>query len=140
MAKPQTRKEFLDALPAGQRAIATRLRTLVRKVAPEATETFHSGLVFAAPQGAPVRAVAAGQVRYAGWFRGYGQMVILDHGRGDLTVCAHLDELSVEKGEVVRSGQEIGTVGQTGSLSEPGLYFELRDDGKPVDPRPWLGL
>jgi septal ring factor EnvC (AmiA/AmiB activator) len=112
-----------------------------RQVDPEfGTQTVRNGIEIEAPLGASVRAVADARVLFAGWFRGYGQMVILDHGRGDLTVCAHLEELSAEKGEVVRSGQEIGTVGQTGSLSEPGLYFELRDDGKPVDPRPWLGL
>jgi septal ring factor EnvC (AmiA/AmiB activator) len=77
-------------------------------------------------------------VLFSGWFRGYGQMVILDHGGDDVTVSGYLDELRVEAGDEVRSGDVIGTVGETGSLSGPGLYFEIRHAGQPVDPTTWL--
>ncbi|MFQ5697829.1 MAG: murein hydrolase activator EnvC family protein [Myxococcota bacterium] len=102
------------------------------------TETLHNGVEIAADPGAPVAAVADGRVLFAGWFRGYGRIVILDHGRGDVTVSAHLDQLRVKAGDAVVQGDEIGTVGETGPLSGPGLYFEIRVDGKPVDPEQWL--
>ncbi len=104
------------------------------------TETLRNGIEFEAPMGAPVHAVASGRVLFAGWFRGYGQMVIVDHGRGDVSVSGYLNELGVEAGADLEQGDQIGTVGDTGSLSGPGLYFEIRHRGKPVDPRVWLGL
>ena len=102
------------------------------------TQTFQSGVVFGAPAGAPVRAVAAGRVRYAGWFQGYGRLVILDHGGGYYTVSGHLAELAVGVGDAVASGAPIGTVGDSGSLSGPRLYFEIRHGGEALDPREWL--
>ncbi len=102
------------------------------------TETLRNGIEIEADLGTPVEAVGAGRVLFAGWFRGYGQMVILDHGSSMLTVSGYLEELEVEAGEDVKTGQRIGTVGDTGSLSGPGLYFEIRQKGKPVDPRAWL--
>jgi septal ring factor EnvC (AmiA/AmiB activator) len=110
-----------------------------RQVDPEfGTQTLRNGVEIDAPAGAQVVAVADGRVLFAGWFRGYGQMVIVDHGADDLTVLGYLDALSVKKGDMVRAGQEIGTVGETGSLSGAGLYFEIRAGGKPVDPQIWL--
>lgn len=102
------------------------------------TEVFHKGIDFEAPRGTEVRAVAGGIVRFAGWFRGYGRMAILDHGERFFTVHGHLDELRAEVGDVVVTGQTIGTVGDTGSLSGPRLYFEVREGGQAVDPRAWL--
>ena len=102
------------------------------------TKTFRSGVVFDAPAGVPVRAVAAGRVRYAGWFQGYGRLVILDHGSGYYTVSGHLAELRVKLGDGVERGAEIGTVGDSGSLSGPRLYFEIRRGAEPLDPREWL--
>ena len=102
------------------------------------TQTFQSGVVFGAPAGAPVRAVAAGRVRYAGWFQGYGRLVILDHGGGYYTVSGHLAEIAVAVGDAVASGAPIGTVGDSGSLSGPRLYFEIRRGGEALDPREWL--
>ncbi len=102
------------------------------------TETFRSGIVYDAARGEPVRAVAGGNVRFAGWFRGYGRMVILDHGGQYFTVSGHLDELSVAVGDVVEAQERIGTVGETGSLSGPRLYFEVRQGAKALDPDDWL--
>ena len=82
--------------------------------------------------------MASGRVLFAGWFRGYGQMVIVDHGGGDLSVSGYLDEALVAAGDSVALGQPIGSVGETGSASGPGLYFEIRHDGKAVDPALWL--
>jgi septal ring factor EnvC (AmiA/AmiB activator) len=110
-----------------------------RVVDPEfGTSTFRSGVDFAASAGASVRTVAAGIVRFAGWFRGYGRIVIVDHGAGFHTISGHLDEIEVEVGETLRESKVIGTVGETGSLGGPSLYFEVRRDGEPVDPQEWL--
>jgi septal ring factor EnvC (AmiA/AmiB activator) len=111
-----------------------------RVVDPEfGTRTIRNGIEFEAPSGAPVWAPADGRVLFAGWFRGYGQIVILDHGSGSVTVSGYLDEVAVQAGASVRAGARIGSVGETGSLSGPGLYFEVRREGKPVDPLQWLG-
>ena len=110
-----------------------------RVVDPEfQTETFRSGVDFAAQAGSPVRSVARGLVRFAGWFRGYGRIVIIDHGDAYHTVSGHLDEIHVKLDDIVVAGQSIGSVGETGSLSGPSLYFELRHNGSPIDPAPWL--
>ena len=110
-----------------------------RQVDPEfQTQTLRTGIEIAAPAGTPVLAVAPGKVLFAGWFRGYGQMVIVDHGAGDLSVSGYLDEALVAAGDSVALGQPIGSVGETGSASGPGLYFEIRHDGKAVDPALWL--
>ena len=102
------------------------------------TRTRRSGIEIEAPTGARVRAVASGRVLFAGWFRGYGQLVIMDHGRESVTVSGYLEEIAVEAGATVKRGYAIGTVGETGSPSGPGLYFEIRRAGKPVDPQGWL--
>lgn len=102
------------------------------------TVTQHDGLDFRAPRGSEVRAVAKGKVVYAAWFRGYGNLVILDHGDEYHTLYAHLEAFEVELGAEVEAGQRLGRVGETGSLKGPFLYFELREDGRPVDPLPWF--
>ena len=102
------------------------------------TQTFRSGVVFEAALGTPVLAVAPAVVRFAGWFRGYGRMVILDHGDRFFTVSGHLAELAVEVGQAVAAGEEIGAVGDTGSLAGARLYFEIRRGSEALDPRDWL--
>jgi murein hydrolase activator len=102
------------------------------------TATFRKGVAWRAPVGTPVWAVAAGRVRYAGRFRGYGNVVILDHGEDHFTVSAHLDRIEVGLGEAVAAGAQIGTVGETGSLEGPRLYFEVRRGGEALDPAEWL--
>jgi septal ring factor EnvC (AmiA/AmiB activator) len=77
-------------------------------------------------------------VRFAGWFRGYGKLVILDHGDEYFTLSGHLADIRVEVGDEVESRGVIGTVGDTGSLSGPRLYFEVRHGREPQDPRKWL--
>ena len=102
------------------------------------TATFRKGVAWEAPQGTPVRAVAPGRVRYAGRFRGYGNVVILDHGGDHFTVSAHLDRIDVALGDPVATGTEIGTVGDSGSLDGTRLYFEVRRGGQALDPAEWL--
>lgn len=102
------------------------------------TVTLQNGIDIRAPLGAPVHAVWAGKVVHAGWFRGFGNLLILDHGSGIYSLMAHLDQLERAMGDAVRAGEEVGTVGESGSLKGPYLYFELRDGQKPLDPERWL--
>jgi septal ring factor EnvC (AmiA/AmiB activator) len=103
------------------------------------TVTVQNGIDVEAAAGAPVRAVAPGRVVHAGWFKGYGNLVIVDHGEGYHTLVAHLASMQTAMGEEVDQGAVLGTVGDSGSLKGPYLYFEIREKGRPVDPRPWLG-
>lgn len=103
------------------------------------TVTLRRGVDIRAPVGTPVRAVAPGTVAWTGWMRGYGNVVILDHGDGYHSVVAHLQEIMRASGVHVFEGEVLGTVGDTGSLQGPVLYFEIRRQGLAVDPAPWLG-
>ncbi|RLB97933.1 MAG: peptidase M23 [Deltaproteobacteria bacterium] len=96
------------------------------------------GIDIQAEKGAPIRAVHGGRVLFADWFRGYGNLMIIDHGDAYYTVYAHLEEMLKPRGAPVKAGEVIATVGDTGSLEGPMLYFEVRHHGKPVDPVPWL--
>jgi septal ring factor EnvC (AmiA/AmiB activator) len=104
------------------------------------TQTFRKGIDFAVARGEPVYAVAAGEVRFADWFAGYGRMVILDHGDGFFSVSGHLDGIEVEVGQRLASGDPIGRAGETGSLTGPRLYFEIRRGAEALDPAEWLRL
>ena len=103
------------------------------------TVTVQNGVDVQAPAGAPVRAIAPGRVVHAGWFKGYGNLVIVDHGEGYHTLVAHLASMRTAMGEEVDAGDMLGTVGDSGSLKGTYLYFEIRERGRPVDPRPWVG-
>jgi septal ring factor EnvC (AmiA/AmiB activator) len=102
------------------------------------TRTFRNGVDIEAAVGREVAAVHAGHVVYTGWFKGYGNLIILDHGNEYYTLYAHVAEIEAKEGEDVKAGQRIGTVGDTGSLAGPRLYFEVRYQGKPQDPEQWL--
>jgi septal ring factor EnvC (AmiA/AmiB activator) len=102
------------------------------------TRTFRNGVDIEAGEGTEVSAVYAGHVVYTGWFKGYGNLIILDHGNDYYTLYAHISDILVKEGDDVRQGHRIGTVGDTGSLAGPRLYFEVRYQGKPQDPADWL--
>ncbi|HEX6209530.1 MAG TPA: peptidoglycan DD-metalloendopeptidase family protein [Methylomirabilota bacterium] len=102
------------------------------------TRTFRNGVDIEANEGREVAAVYAGHVIYTGWFKGYGKLIILDHDNEYYTLYAHMAEIGVREGDDVRQGQRLGTVGDTGSLEGPRLYFEVRYQGKPQDPEQWL--
>jgi peptidoglycan hydrolase-like protein with peptidoglycan-binding domain len=99
---------------------------------------FHPGIDLAASLGTPVRAARSGRVAYAGWDDGYGQVVVLHHGRGVASWYAHLSRILARPGEHVGVGTVIGRVGQTGEATGPHLHFEVRVRGAAVDPRPAL--
>jgi septal ring factor EnvC (AmiA/AmiB activator) len=96
-----------------------------------------NGVEIAAAEQTPVKAASEGKVVYASTFTGFGQLVILDHGNRTFTLYGHLRSRAVQQGEAVARGQVVGTSGVT-PTGAPALYFELRIDGKPVDPVQWL--
>jgi septal ring factor EnvC (AmiA/AmiB activator) len=95
------------------------------------------GVFIRAATGADVHAVAAGRVVFADWLRGFGNLLILDHGDGFLSVYGNNESLLKNLGDQVASGDVIAEVGNTGGNSEPGLYFEIRFQGRPLDPLRW---
>jgi septal ring factor EnvC (AmiA/AmiB activator) len=97
------------------------------------------GIFIQAGEGQPVRAVAAGQVVYADWMRGFGNLLILDHGESYLSVYANAESLLKQVGEAVLAGEQIATVGSSGGAERSGLYFELRHMGRPFDALRWIG-
>lgn len=97
-----------------------------------------NGLVIAAPAGDPVLAVHHGRVVFSDYFRGHGLLLIVDHGEGYMSLYAHNQALYKETGEWVSPGETIARVGATGGQEQPGLYFEIRHKGRPLDPSPWL--
>jgi len=99
---------------------------------------FRSGINIRAERGEPIVAVYKGRTLYANWFKGYGNMIIIDHGDHYYTLYAHAEELFKKKGDPVEAGEVIATVGDTGSMANPGLHFEVRYHGKPIDPTPWI--
>jgi murein hydrolase activator len=110
-----------------------------RKVDPQfGTRVQRSGIEIQAEPGTPVKAVGKGKVLFAGWLPGYGQVVIVDHGEASVSVSGYLEEVAVKADDFLEGGDVIGSVGETGSLNGPGLYFELRRDGTPVDPVAWF--
>ncbi len=98
------------------------------------------GVFIQAPEGEPVRAVAAGRVVFADWMRGFGNLLIVDHGAGYMSIYADNEALLKQTGDPVAAGEVIATVGSTGGNEKSGLYFELRHLGKAFDPLRWVKL
>lgn len=98
----------------------------------------HKGIEIRTKEGSPIRAVMAGTVSYADWLKGYGLVLILDHGNGFFSLYAHASKIWTKVGEQVNTGAVIGETGDTGFTEVPTLYFELRKGHDPVDPLLWL--
>jgi murein DD-endopeptidase MepM/ murein hydrolase activator NlpD len=99
---------------------------------------FHSGIDFGASYGSTIRAADSGTVIFAGWYGGYGNAVIIDHGGGLTTLYAHASRLYVREGQSVQQGQSVAAVGSTGLSTGPHLHFEVRRNGNPVNPMGYL--
>ena len=98
----------------------------------------HPGLDLSVTEGEPIRAVYEGVVAFSDWFKGYGNLIVLEHGDGYMSVYAHASDRLVSTGDHVSGGQVIARAGDTGSLDGPKLYFEIIKDGKPENPVGWL--
>jgi septal ring factor EnvC (AmiA/AmiB activator) len=98
------------------------------------------GVFIRAPQGEPVRAIARGRVVYADWMRGFGNLMIVDHGENYLSIYAHAEALLKQVGDSVAAGEPLATTGASGGNEETGLYFELRHLGRAFDPLAWVKL
>lgn len=98
------------------------------------------GLFIAAKTGEDVRAVAGGKVVYADWLRGFGNLLIVDHGGNYMTLYANAESLLKQVGDIIRGGDTVATVGNSGGNPESGLYFEMRHEGRPFDPLNWVKL
>ena len=101
-------------------------------------EGISTGIAIEAPDGAKVKAVFDGTVNYAGYLRGYGNTIIIDHGFQYYTVISRVEKILKEEGEAVKAGEDIGVMGGTATLMEDGLYLEIRHNSETVDPLLWL--
>ena len=97
------------------------------------------GWLISASAGDNVKTVHHGRVVFSNYLRGFGLLVIVDHGEGYMTLYAHNQELLKETGDWVQSNEVVSRAGDTGGLNKPALYFEIRKQGKPADPKSWLG-
>ena len=98
------------------------------------------GLFIRSDSGQEVKAVASGRVVFADWLRGFGNLLIVDHGQGFMSLYGNNETLYKQVGETIRGGDTVATVGNSGGIPESGLYFELRHQGKPLDPLSWVTL
>lgn len=124
------------AWPARSRVITSRFGWRERPC--PACSSFHKGLDIAGAMGDPAMASKAGTVVYAGWARGYGLVVYINHPDGSQTRYAHLSAIYVRQSQQVRQGQVIGAIGNTGVSAGPHLHFEIRWGNRAVDPLPYL--
>lgn len=102
------------------------------------TVIFNSGIEFDLPEATDIKAIFNGKVIYADWFKGYGKVIIIDHGEGYYSLSAHASKLFKKTGETAVRGEAIGLVGGTDSVADSNLYFEIRHKGKTIDPLKWL--
>ncbi len=100
--------------------------------------TFQKGIDIKVERGEPVKTVFKGEVMFAQWLKGYGNLLIINHGDNYYTLYAHVEEIFKKEGEAVETGDVIATAGDTGSIKGMCLHFEVRHHGKPVDPMKWL--
>ncbi|TAM11839.1 MAG: hypothetical protein EPN72_07910 [Nevskiaceae bacterium] len=136
------------AVAGPQGAFATLRGRLLRPVAGPLLARFGAsraggpltwkGTWIGAPRGAAVRASARGRVVHVGWVSSYGLIVLVDHGHGYFTLYGHVDRATVRVGDNVAAGQAIATAGDTGGYDRTGVYFEIRHDGRPLDPGVWF--
>jgi septal ring factor EnvC (AmiA/AmiB activator) len=104
---------------------------------PESTMAW-TGWFLRASANQPVKAVAAGRVVYADWLRGFGNLLIIDHGQGYMSLYGDNETLYKQVGDTLLAGETVATVGNSGGNEDSGLYFELRFEGKPFDPAKWV--
>lgn len=115
----------------------TQGRLMVRFGATKGSNLKWDGVIISAPEGKEVKAIHHGRVAFADWLRGFGLMIIIDHGDGYMSLYGHNQSLFKETGEWVEPGEAIALVGNSGGRLKSGVYFGLRHNGKPINPRKW---
>ncbi|MCS2162293.1 murein hydrolase activator EnvC [Scandinavium sp. H11S7] len=125
--------------PRGQAYWPVRGPTLHRYGEQLQGELRWKGMVIGASEGTEVKAIADGRVILADWLQGYGLVVVVEHGKGDMSLYGYNQSALVSVGTQVRAGQPIALVGSSGGQGRPSLYFEIRRQGQAVNPQPWLG-
>jgi septal ring factor EnvC (AmiA/AmiB activator) len=136
LTAPSLQKPFYKL--RGRLIWPTRGKLLVRFGTPRAGSRLKwHGVLIRAKEGSDVHAISHGRVAYADWLRGYGLLMIIDHGNGYMSLYAHNQALYKETGEWVEAGEVIASVGKSGGQSRAGLYFEIRHNGIPVNPARW---
>jgi septal ring factor EnvC (AmiA/AmiB activator) len=140
------RRAMSDLPPTGGQAFAKVKGKLNWPVAGKLTARFGqargggltwNGVMIDAARGSAVKAIYDGRVAYADWLPGMGLLIIVDHG-GYMSLYAHNEQLNKAAGDAVRAGEQISTVGDSGGRAQPGLYLEIRQGAKPVNPAPWF--
>lgn len=138
-AKKAVVKNAVPPKLAGRFAYPVQGR-LISGYGPKKGGLFNDGINIAAPRGTIARAAENGAVAYVGNdLKGFGNLVLVKHQNGLISAYAHLDKILVQKGATIARGDTIGTVGSTGSVSTPQLHFEIRKNGRPIDPSGYLG-
>ena len=150
-SKPQPVPRVNDAVPdeshagtsfsalKGKLHLPVRGEIIGRYGAPRSEGATWKGLFIRSAAGQPVKAVASGRIVFADWLRGFGNLLILDHGGGYLSIYAANESLLKQVGESVKAGDNLATTGNSGGMGDSGVYFELRQNGKPLDPMSWVG-
>lgn len=136
---------LLETLAQQSVAQASTPFTEMRKKLPLPVQTqshslhkMNQGVTFFAEEGTPVTAIYPGEVVFSDWLKGYGLLLIIDHGQGFMTLYAHNESLFKRKGESVNQNEQIASVGHSGGIKQNGLYFEIRQEGKAIPPLDWL--
>jgi len=134
-----SKKEILDHTPSIWPAKGYLSRGFGLKPSPfTGLKQPHLGIDIAAPKGTPVWSTAFGVVEYTGWHKGLGKLIVIDHGYGYETHYGHLNHIKVKRGQRVKRGELIGTVGKTGYSTGPHLHYEVHYRGKAVNPKKYI--
>jgi murein DD-endopeptidase MepM/ murein hydrolase activator NlpD len=138
----QASRRFITALPAGQPVTNVDLTSPfgVRYDPFTRRPAVHPGQDFRGPYGSPIMAAGVGRVVHAGWLAGYGKAVMIDHGYRLVSLYGHMSRIIVKDGQTVRRGDEVGLIGSTGRSTGPHLHFEVRLDGRSINPRPLMEM
>jgi septal ring factor EnvC (AmiA/AmiB activator) len=137
---PQVAENFISSkgllpLPVKGKIVAPYGKNVIGRLN---LETFRNGIDIQTDRGEPVQSVYSGRILYSEWYKGFGNLVIIDHGDHYYSVYGHLEERFKLRGEKVETRETIGTAGDTGSMTGTRLYFEIRHRGKPMDPTEWI--
>ncbi|GHD65541.1 murein hydrolase activator EnvC family protein [Jeongeupia chitinilytica] len=145
--KPEVNDDVPDASLSGKAfsslkgklKLPTKGEIVGRYGTPRSEGTTWKGMMIKAAPGQPVHAVASGRVVFADWLRGFGNLVIVEHGGGYMSLYAGNEAVLKRVGDSVSAGDTIATSGNSGGMADSGVYFELRQNGRPLDPQGWIG-